>query len=71
MCVLCEAGLGSEQECWTDRGAMTGLEGSGNVHVLVNLDGALCVSALMNFCLYQLERRKGSQLPVFVCESCV
>lgn len=50
---------------------MTGLEGSGNVHVLVNLDGAVCVSALMNFCLYQLERRKGSQLPVFVCESCV
>lgn len=58
--------LGSGQQCWSDRGAMTGLVGSMNVNVLVNLESAVCLSALVNFCLYQPERRKGSQLSVSV-----
>lgn len=37
-----------------------------NACVLMNLESALCVPSLVNFYLYQPERRKGSQLSVSV-----
>lgn len=62
-------GQGSRQQCWVDRGAMQVLQGSVNVCVLVNLESAVCVP-LVNFYLYQPEKRKGTRLSVSMLCTC-
>ena len=49
---------GPDSECQVGRGAVPVLEGSANVHVLVNLESVVC-AALVTFCLCQPKRRRG------------
>lgn len=59
--------LGSVQGYWTDRSAV-----SVNRCGLVNLESAECVPELVNFCLYQPKRRRGTQLSMsMACMSVV
>lgn len=65
--------LESWQGCWVNRGAVLTLEGSANVHVVMNLECCTCMHSILNFYFYQTERRSRSQLsvPMFFHESWV
>lgn len=55
-----------------DRRDMPVLKESRNMCVMVNTESVVCVPALVNFCLYQLERRKGTWMSAYVlCEPCL